>query len=136
MSKVIPQIMKYMSTQPHTVNHDQTLKQAQVMMREYRIRHLPVLNAGKLIGILTEKDINLVLTFKTTKSEEIKVAEVCTEQPYTTTPDAKLNEVVAYMAGNRFGSAVVLDNDKVVGIFTEVDALLALSELLESRLKT
>ncbi len=135
MSKSIPQIMKFMTTQPHTINHEQTLSKAKEMMREFRIRHLPVLKAGKLIGILSERDINLVLGFESADAKNIKVEEACTEAPFTTTPDAKLNDVVLRMADKKYGSAVIMDNGKVVGIFTEVDAMRALGELLESRLK-
>ncbi len=135
MSKSIPTIQKYMTTQPHTINHEQTLKKARAVMQDYRIRHLPVLNAGKLVGILSERDINLVLSFETHEAENMKVEEACTDQPYVTTPTALLSDVAAHMAQHRFGSAVVMDNDKVVGIFTEVDAMKALSELLETRLK-
>jgi acetoin utilization protein AcuB len=135
MSKSIPALQKYMTTQPHTIGHDQTIEKAKAVMHDLRIRHLPVLNGGKLIGMLTERDINLVLTFESPSAAKMTVAEACTEQPYTTTPSALLSDVVSHMADKRIGSAVVVDNQKVVGIFTEVDAMRALAELLETRLR-
>jgi len=50
-------------------------------------------------------------------------------------PDAPIDEVVQEMAGKKFGSAVVIDNGKVVGMFTATDALAAFAELLQTRLK-
>jgi CBS domain-containing protein len=50
------------------------------------------------------------------------------------TPEAPLDEVVAEMGARKYGSAVVMQNDKVVGIFTTVDVCRAFAELLHSRL--
>jgi acetoin utilization protein AcuB len=104
-------------------------------MRKLHLRHLPVLKGGKLVGILTDRDINLVLSFKDVDPATMKVDEAYTPEPYFTTPGAPLNEVVAQMAEKKYGCALVVDNDKLVGIFTEVDAYKALAELLETRLK-
>jgi acetoin utilization protein AcuB len=57
-----------------------------------------------------------------------------TEQPYTVSPEAPLDEVVETMAANKYGSAVIMQNQKVVGIFTTVDACEALCQLLRTRL--
>ena len=63
-----------------------------------------------------------------------RVEEAMTEQPYTVEPETPLDQVARTMAEKKFGSAVVLQNHKVVGIFTTVDACQALSELLQTRL--
>jgi acetoin utilization protein AcuB len=52
MSKAIPSVQKYMTTSPHTVGADQTLAHAHSVLREHRIRHLPVLRGGQLVGKL------------------------------------------------------------------------------------
>jgi len=134
MSKAIPTVQKFMTYQPHTIGNDQTLESAKKVMRELRVRHLPVLKGGELIGILTDRDINLVLSFETPEAAKMKVEEACTERPYTTNPNAPLDQVVSHMAEKKYGSAIITDNGKVVGIFTEVDAMRALAELLNSRL--
>ena len=134
MSKSIPPVQKFMTYQPHTINADQTIEHAQSVMRELRIRHLPVLKGGKLIGMLTDRDINLVLSFESPEAAKMKVEEACTDTPYTTSPNAMLNEVVTHMAEKKYGSAIVTDNEKVVGILTEVDVMRSLAELLETRL--
>jgi acetoin utilization protein AcuB len=134
MSKPIPQIQKYMTTTPHSIGGDQTLAVAAKVMREHRIRHLPVLSGGKLRGVLTDRDLKLVETFRDVDPTKLTVDEAMVEEPYTVAPDAALDQVVATMANERFGCAIVVQNHKVVGIFTTVDACRALSELLTTRL--
>lgn len=133
--KAIPNIQKYMTYVPKSIGFDQTIAQASEFMRKLHLRHLPVLKGGKLVGILTDRDINLVLSFKDVDAEKMTVEEAYTPEPYFTSPTAPLNEVVAHMADKKYGCALVVDNGKLVGIFTETDAYKALSELLETRLK-
>lgn len=135
MSKAIPQVQKYMTYVPKSIGFDRPLSQAIDLMREMRVRHLPVLKAGQLVGILTERDINLVMGYEDSNPEKMTVEDAYTPDPYFTSPSAPLNDVAAMMAEKKYGCAIVVDNHKLVGIFTEVDALRALAELLETRLK-
>jgi len=134
MSKPIPHISKYMTTTPHTIGVDQTLQTAHRLMREHHFRHLPVLQGGKLVGMVTERDLALIETLKDVDPTKVTVEDAMTPAPYTVAPDALLDEVVSTMAEHRYGSAVVVDNEHVVGVFTTVDALAAFSDLLHSRL--
>ena len=134
MSKSIPAVQKYMTTLPHSIGFDRPLSQAINLMRELQVRHLPVLKAGALVGVLSDRDIKLVTSFEKVDPEKMLVDQAYTPEPYFTNPQAPLNEVVALMAEKKYGCAIVLDNKKLVGIFTEIDAMRALSELLETRL--
>ncbi len=133
--KSIPTIQKFMTYVPKSIGYDQSLAQAQDFMKEFKLRHLPVLRGGKLVGLLSDRDINLILTFKDVDAKTTTVEAAYTPEPYFTSPSTPINEVVAHMAEKKYGCAIVVDNDKVVGIFTEVDAYKAFSELLETRLK-
>ena len=104
------------------------------MMNEYKIRHLPVLEGGKLVGLLTDRDLRLVESFKDVDATKLKVEEAMSSVVFSVEPDAALDEVVGTMAERKYGSAVVMQNGKVVGIFTTVDVCRALAELLHSRL--
>lgn len=106
--KSIPTVQKYMTTQPHTIGYDQTLAKAKEIMSEYRIRHLPVLKNEKLVGVVTDRDVSLLLSFKDTDPQKTYVYEVYSELPYSTSPEAHLDEVVAYMAEKKYGSALVV----------------------------
>jgi len=135
MKNPVPAIQKYMTTTPHTIGSEQTIARASAVMAEHGIRHLPVLHGGRLLGILTDRDIKLIETFRDVNPNEITVEEAMTERPYTVAPDAPLDEVVQAMADKKYGSAVISANHKVVGIFTTVDACAALAYLLRERLE-
>lgn len=132
--KAIPKIQKYMTYVPKSIGYDQTLAQASDFMRKLHIRHLPVLKGGQIVGVLSDRDIKFIASFKDVDLETLKVEEACTAEPYCTTPNAPIDEVAAVMAEKKYGCALVVDNSKLVGIFTEVDAYKALSDLLHTRL--
>jgi acetoin utilization protein AcuB len=97
-----------------------------VMMRQLQIRHLPVMDRGQLVGLLSERDIAFAERFL--EARESPVAAVMTRDPYVTVPYAPLAEVAETMARHKYGSALVIDDGNVVGVFTAVDALRALAE--------
>ncbi len=134
MSKAIPKIQKFMTTTPLTVGRSETVAAAHKMMREHDIRHLPVVDGEALVGIVSQRDLHLIETLKDVDAEKVTVEDAMTTTPYTVSPDASLDEVVAEMAEKKYGSALVVSNHKVVGVFTTVDAMRALAELLASRL--
>lgn len=134
MTKSIPHIRKYMTTDIQTIGDEQTMSVAHRMMRELHIRHLPVLHQGKIVGVVTDRDLHLVETFQDVDPSKISVSEAMTQDPYVVGPDAPLDEVVATMAAKKYGSAIVTDHGHVVGIFTTVDACTAFADLLATRL--
>ena len=134
MSKPIPTIQTFMTTSPHSIGPDQTLAVAQRMMHDHRIRHLPVLAGGRLVGMLSERDVALIETLKDVDPTTVTVEDAMSNEVYAVSPDASLDEVVGTMAEHKYGSSVIVQNAKVVGIFTTVDACRALSELLHGRL--
>ena len=134
MSKAIPSVQKYMTTSPHTIGEDQPMSVAHRLMREYKIRHLPVLRGAKIVGLVSDRDLNMVETLKDVDPRQVLVGEAMTQDPYQVSPDTALDEVVSTMANGKLGSALVTQNGKVVGIFTTVDACRAFSDLLHTRL--
>ena len=134
MSKTIPSIQKYMTTSPHSIGTDQTLATAEKMMTDLHIRHLPVLNHGELCGLVTDRDLKFVKGFKGVVPSDMKISDLSLQEVFTVSPEAHLNEVCDVMATKKFGCAVVMSNHKLVGIFTWIDALRAMSELLSTRL--
>jgi len=114
----------------HSVGRKQSLKKAHDMMRKHQIRHLPVLDGGKLVGLVSLRDLTLVEGLPDVDPTVVVVEEAMTQVPYTVTRDAELGEVAREMARRKLGSAVVVRRDKVIGVFTTVDALRALSDTL------
>jgi acetoin utilization protein AcuB len=134
MSKPIPTIAKYMTASPHSIGAEQTLARAHIVMQEHKIRHLPVLHGGKLVGIVTDRDVHLVESLKDVDPRLVTVSDAMSQSIYSVSPESPLDEVVAEMGAHKYGSAVVMQNEKVVGIFTTVDVCRAFAELLNSRL--
>ena len=126
-------IRTVMTKSPHTIGQEQTLATAHQMMREHSVRHLPVLEGGKLVGILSQRDLHLIETLRDVDPEVTTVDQAMTADVYVTSPNAPLDEVTAAMAENKYGCAIIVDGKKVVGVFTTVDALNALSTVLRTR---
>lgn len=128
-----PLIDQFMTRGPHTIGHDQTLAAAHRMMRDHAIRHLPVLEAGKLVGVVSLRDLHFIETLKDIDQEKVQVGEAMSQDVFATGPRASVRKVAAEMAEHKYGCAVVIDKGRVAGIFTTVDALQTLSRLLEAQ---
>ncbi len=135
MSKPIPTIQKFMTTAPHSIGVEQPLSRAHAVMRDLRIRHLPVLSGGRLMGVLSDRDLHLIETIVGVDPKAVSVGEAMSAVVYAVPPNAPLDEVALEMAEHRYGCVVVMDHETVVGIFTTVDLARALAELLQGRLR-
>ena len=133
MSKPIPTVQKFMTYNPYSINDDAAITEAVNLMEDKKIRHIPVMKENKIFGILSDRDIKLALSIADTDPENIKVGDICHAHLYQVAPDAPLNQVANEMAEHHYGCAVVLQNNKLVGIFTAVDACRALATILEQR---
>lgn len=134
MSKAIPKVQKYMTTSPVTVESGSTLAAAQSMFQEHNIRHLPVMEGHRLAGVLSSRDVALAETLAGADPEALLVRDAMSLEVYAVSPDTLLDEVASEMVSKKYGSAVVMQNQKVVGIFTTVDLARAMVDLLETRL--
>lgn len=123
-------VQSWMTRDPRTIDHDATLAKAHAVMREAGIRHLPVLEGGKLSGILSQRDLHLIETLKDVDPERVRVHEAMTTHPYFVTPGEGLLDVVQQMAEHKYGAVVVMKDQRVVGLFTTSDALRLLTDLL------
>lgn len=130
MSKPIPPISKYMTKVPYTIASDKTIAEAKKIMRDHAIRHLPVIQNEKIVGIITDRDITFIQAFKGIDSNKELVDQAMTTDPYTVAVDTPLAEVCRVMSENKYGSVLVKESEKLVGIFTWVDALRATHEIL------
>lgn len=132
--KTMPTIQKYMTPIPRTVGIELPISKAWELMKEFQIRHLPVLSGGKLKGILSDRDIKLAASLE--DGEGLKCEDVMTPDPYAVPPETELDEVVREMALHKYGSAIVTQGDgRVVGIYTDIDALRTLDELLSENFR-
>jgi acetoin utilization protein AcuB len=123
-------VRPYMTRDPYTIGKEQSLEVAHRMMREHFVRHLPVLEAGKLVGVISLRDLHLIETLRDVDPAKTTVEEAMTMDVYVATPNTLLAEVVGVMAEHKYGSAVIVDRSRIVGMFTTIDALEALAQLL------
>ncbi|MBL9112222.1 MAG: CBS domain-containing protein, partial [Myxococcales bacterium] len=104
-------------------------------MAEHRIRHLPVMSGSKVVGLLSLRDINVIETLQGVDPKTVTVDAAMATQPYQTDAMTPVTEVASTMAEHKYGSAIVVQNNEVVGMFTTVDACRVLAEVFETRLK-
>jgi len=127
-----PQVIAFMTPFPHSIDVDAPLENAHKLMREHRFRHLPVMSGGEIVGILTDRDIKLVLgpDFGSPEERELRVRDAYVERPCVVPASTPVAKVARVMAQNRIGSAIVTKHGKLVGIFTVTDACRALAEII------
>ena len=129
---MIPAISRVMSTQPCTVERSATLADAHDIMRGHQIRHLPVLDHGKLCGIVTQRDLHLLETLADADPDTTLVEEAMHERPFIVTGDVPLDEVLEIMAEKKYGSVIIVGTEGVEGIFTAIDACQAFAKMLQA----
>jgi len=127
----IPAVSHFMTAKPRTIERTTTLAEAHRIMREAKVRHLPVLDKGRLVGIVTQRDLYLLETLAELDIDAINVDEAMTESPFIVTGDTALDEVAQTMAEHKYGSVVVMGREGVEGIFTTSDACRVLADLLQ-----
>jgi acetoin utilization protein AcuB len=123
----------WMTKEPITIQYDHRIGDALRLMYELDIRHLPVLEDGKLVGIVSDRDIRQLFgraggTSRNRAEEErylrLPVGEVMSARPVTVKADVPVGEAIKRMIEHKFGALPVVDLDgRVLGIFTELDAL-------------
>jgi acetoin utilization protein AcuB len=118
---------RYMTRHPHSIRVDETIATAQKLMAKLHVRHLPVLDGGKLVGVVSERDLVLATTDST---KALRIADVCVEEPYAVDVETSISVVAATMAHKKIGSTIVMEEGKLAGIFTAVDACRALADAL------
>lgn len=126
----IPTVDMFMSPLPHSIGADQTLTTAHLIMRRHKIRHLPVMRAGVVIGLLSSRDLDFVEALAGIDPDKVMVEDAMSQDPYCVERTTPLAEVALSMAQHRYGCAIVKDGAHLVGVFTMVDGMRVLGELL------
>ena len=118
-------------TSPVAVSVDFNASVAEVkeLMDSQGFRHIPVLENGRPVGIISDRDIKLVTGF--TDFTDLCASQIMSPEPFTVSSSMPIEEVALEMSKNKYGSAIVVDNEGGVnGIFTSTDALNALVEIV------
>jgi acetoin utilization protein AcuB len=131
MAMLMPTMSRYMTPQPWTIRKDAKMSQAHELMRAHRIRHLPVLEGGKLVGIVSDRDLHLIETLADSDPDEVTVEEAMTDAVYSVGLDDPVDAVAERMAARKYGCALIVNRRGAVeGIFTTIDAMQVLADVL------
>ena len=123
-----------MSVSIVTIPPSLSVYEAHTLMQQRKVRHLPVLQDGRLVGMVSDRDIRLVLPSPATSLavweirhllDKLTVGEMMTCFVMTTAPDCLMTEAVGRMLGHRVGALPVVEDRRVVGILTRTDVLRA-----------
>ncbi|MEW6771326.1 MAG: CBS and ACT domain-containing protein [Bacillota bacterium] len=131
-----------MTANPITITRDTPIFQALEIVQNRKIRHLPVVRDGKLIGLVTERgllkvspspastlsvyELNYILA-------KVTVAEAMIKDPITVGPDLPIEEAALLMREHKVGCLPVVEGNKLVGILTQTDMVEALVNLFGLR---
>jgi CBS domain-containing protein len=134
-------VRSWMSEKVITITPQTTLPEAQQIMFEDKIRRLPVMKSGKLVGIVTLGDIREAKPSDATTlsiyelnylMDRLTAKDFMTPNPITIAPDATVAEAARLMVEHKIGGLPVVDQGKLIGIITETD----LCRVLMSQPKT
>jgi CBS domain-containing protein len=125
-------VREIMTASPVTLKPEDTLDLANDVISLGRIRHIPVVDDGKLVGLLSERDLMGAAAAKifglkqSTKSRLLKrvlIKDVMKKKLVTVTPETKIADAAHLMAEKKIGCVPVLSGSSLVGLVTTTDIL-------------
>ncbi len=132
------QVEKWMNRDVMTVAPDDSFRVAMNLIRQKGIRHLPVVEGKRLVGIVTDRDLRQAAPSGATSLsihelhyllEKVTIRDVMTKQVVTIRPEQTVEEAALLLLGHRIGGLPVVRDGELVGIITETDILQAFLQL-------
>lgn len=114
-------VAEHMTSAPTTIQWHTSLGSAIALCRSMGVRHLPLLQASRLVGIVSERDLRRAVGCG--RHEDMPVGDIVTMEPLTVTPGTSLSEAAQLMCEHRISALPVVDQDECVGILTASDVL-------------
>lgn len=131
-----PPITAVMTPYPYFIDSGASLNSAKAMMAQMRIHHLPVKQDGRLVSVLSERDIQRAETLgvDTSAGGATRVQDICHQAAYVVGPQEPLKTVLLTLAEKHLDSVLVVEgkgeSEKLLGIFTVTDACRCYAETL------
>lgn len=124
------QVGNYMVKSPYVCESDWGLQEALDFMTECEIRHLPVVDEGRLIGLISDRDLRAVISLP--QAGMLTVGDIMKQEVFVARRSTPLQEILRTMQERRLGSTVIVnDEQEAIGIFTVTDAVGILADLLD-----
>ena len=136
-----PLVREFMSTELETLSPHSTLKEAVTLEARHKIRHIPVLEDGKLVGIVTDRDLkrampSLLSNLDRAEYERVmsttSVSQIMTRSPHTIAPTTTLQDAARLISEKRYGALPVVADGVLVGIISQNDILRALLKIVDA----
>jgi len=133
-------VRTYMVSEVETLTPDDSLETAVMLERRFRIRHIPIIENGELVGMVTDHDLKRAMPSPVTGSDQqtfdrvvqtTLLRQIMTRSPTTISPAAPLRDAVQMLCEKKFGALPVVDQGKLVGIITGIDLLRAFLAFLD-----
>ena len=132
------QVQEWMNRDVVTVTPEESFRTAMHLIRQKGIRHLPVVEGKRLVGIVTDRDLRQAAPSGATSLsihelhyilEKVTVRDIMTKQVVTVRPDQTVEDAALLLLGHRIGGLPVVREGELIGIITETDILQAFLQL-------
>lgn len=133
--KRMPEIRRIMTPFPHSIAAEAPLSEARDFLSRHRLHHLPVLDGERLVGIVSDRDLTLLLGRNPDFAcpGELRVRDAMATDVYVVDMSAPLDQVLDTLVMRRIGSALVTRKGRLAGVFTVTDACRELARLLREQ---
>lgn len=123
-------VEEFTTPNPVTVTEELSIGELQELMQAAGVRHLPVVRDGKVVGVVSDRDLRVALGLSTEHKILVRAGDIMAADPVTVTETTPLDEVAFTMSDRKIGSVIVNESSgEFLGIFTVTDALNALIEI-------
>jgi len=123
MSISVSQLLNKKGKEIHSISSDATVFDAIKLMSERGVGALLVMDGGKLVGIISERDYTRKVILKGRSSSSTHVHEIMTKNVCCLSPDNNIDECMALMNDNQIRHLPIIENDEVVGVITIMDVI-------------
>ena len=132
--KKIPTLKAAMTPFPYSVQLETTLMAVRKLIQDHNIHHIPVMNSGEIIGVITGRDVEAREMMVNGENEQsLKVLHVHMPKPYIVDINEPLENVLLTMANKNMGATVITKHGKLVGVFTYIDACRYFGKYLQAK---
>lgn len=132
--KKIPTLKAAMTPFPYSVQLETTLTAVRKLIQDHNIHHIPVMNSGEIVGVITGRDVeSREMMVSGDNEQSLEVLHVHMSKPYIVDINEPLENVLLTMADKHIGATVITKHGKLVGVFTYIDACRYFGKYLQAK---
>ncbi|ABI59254.1 CBS domain-containing protein [Nitrosomonas eutropha] len=127
-------IQEFTTPYPVTAREDSSIEELLDIVKNLKVRHIPIMSNGKITGIVSDRDLRIVSALSAREKFLVRADDLMTSDPVTFQGNTSIEDVILEMSEKKIGSVLVADEKgDLQGIFTVTDALDVLIEILRGR---